>query len=282
MKKVYYILLMTAVSISFFDLLGQNRRPDYRSRYSGRNSQQYQQNTPSGKPNNTSAERRTAWRNLTEAEQLRVDNCRKAILQDDPSLLQKAMGDNFDLNITNSDDETLLYYAVKERRMNCLRFLLEKKANVNCPGKFGFSPLFLCSRDNDAKIADLLIRAGAKTFYKDKNSEWTVFHKAAAENMGLDTLTVLMREKSGLNIHDRQGRTPLHLAVSRSPRADFRIVEFLLKNGAEVNALDGHGRTPLDLTRQKDIVKLLIQYHGRSNKNNRSYSRSRRKSAKSK
>lgn len=204
---------------------------------------------------------------LTEAQKVQIDNCRKAVLQDDPNLLRIAMGKDFDINIKYTDGETLLKYAVKERKIKCIHYLLSLKPDVNGTDIMGLTPLFYCSRDKDADIAAILIDAGARTSIQDKTSRWTVFHKAAAENSGLDTLTVLMREKSGLNLHDRQGRTPLHLAVTRSPRVELQVVEFLLANGAKVNALDGKGRTALDLTRQKDIVDCLIRYHGRYNKN---------------
>ena len=270
MKHFFTILLMAAVIFSSTELYGQNRR-NSRSRFRTRNRSKSSGSFEQSFPQRSSQEKMdfssfAEPRPLTIAEKVRIDNCRRAILQDDVALLKRAMGDNFDINIRNSSEETLLFFAVRERKMNCAIFLLKNNADVNCPDKFGITPLFLCSRDNDVKFVKLLIAAGAKTSYKEKNSQWNVFHKASAENMGLDTLTELMRDKSGLNAHDRLGRTPLHLAVSRTPHAEIMIVEFLLRNGARVNALDGQGRTPLDLTKQKDIISILRRYDGFHNK----------------
>ena len=41
------------------------------------------------------------------------------------------------------------------------------------------------------------------------------------------------------------------------------MIEYLLRNGAEVNALDDNGCSPMDLTRQRDIVNCLLRYFGR-------------------
>jgi len=199
----------------------------------------------------------------TPAGKVQIDNCRKAILQDNPELLKQAMGDHFEVNLRDIKGETLLQYAVRERKIRSVEFLLSRNAEVNCQDRFGLSPLFLCSRDRDADFADILIRAGARTSLQDKVSGWNVFHKAAAENTGLRTLYVLMQEKSGLNQRDNQGKTPLHIAVSRTPHADVSIVDFLLRNGAEVNDLDNNGCSPMDLTRQRDIVNCLRRYFGR-------------------
>ena len=273
MKIGQLIMLTTAMLLITGELYGQKRKSSrWRNRSSSvrsseRSSTLQEQQAPLRyDPGNAFPKEQKP---LTAAQKVQIDNCRKAVLQDNPKLLQTAMGKDFDINIQHTDGETLLKYAVKERKMKCLHYLLSLKPDINCTDIQGLTPLFHCSRDKDADIAEILIRAGARTSIQDKTSRWTVFHKAAAENSGLDTLTVLMREKSGLNLHDRQGRTPLHLAVTRSPHAELQVVEFLLANGAKVNALDGKGRTALDLTRQKDIVDCLIRYHGRHNKRRR-------------
>ena len=214
-------------------------------------------------PNMSDSREPRRSQSFTPAGKVQIDNCRKSILQDDPELLRKAMGRNFNVNQRDIKGETLLQYAVRERKIRSVEFLMSRNAEVNCQDRFGLSPLFLCSRDRDADFADILIRAGAKTSLQEKVSGWNVFHKAAAENTGLRTLSVLMQEKSGLNQRDNQGKTPLHIAVSRTPHADVAIVEYLLKNGAEVNALDNNGCSPMDLTRQRDIVNCLRRYFGR-------------------
>ncbi|MFB0551948.1 MAG: ankyrin repeat domain-containing protein [Phycisphaerae bacterium] len=54
---------------------------------------------------------------------------------------------------------------------------------------------------------------------------------------------------------DRLGHTPLHRAARHGDKA---LVELLIANGAEVNAKDCVGRTPLALAGLKDVAEILI------------------------
>jgi ankyrin repeat protein/nucleoside phosphorylase len=66
------------------------------------------------------------------------------------------------------------------------------------------------------------------------------------------------------------GVTGLHLAAGSSAAAAARIVEWLLKNGADPNAQDKYGNTPLMeavLQRQTEIVRLLVDPRDRADVN---------------
>jgi len=66
--------------------------------------------------------------------------------------------------------------------------------------------------------------------------------------------------KDFVNMKDYRGVTPLMIAVMRSYED---IAEFLIKNGADVNAQNNAGATPLMyacLENNFDIVKLLVKY----------------------
>ena len=59
---------------------------------------------------------------------------------------------------------------------------------------------------------------------------------------------VLLHNKANPTEVNASGKTPLHLASARGCRG---IATLLLGHGADVNARDGEGRTPLDAVQEK-------------------------------
>ena len=74
----------------------------------------------------------------------------------------------------------------------------------------------------------------------------------------MQLLSYLIRAGSDVNLQDNDGGAVLHEV--RSPE----VTEFFLANGADVNVLDGKGRTPLDCANINgfDDIALLLQEHG--------------------
>ena len=70
----------------------------------------------------------------------------------------------------------------------------------------------------------------------------------------------LVKAGADVNRRDKDGKTPLMLAVQKETNAD--VIEALIRNGADVNARDNYGWTPLMLAAQQnrnpEITKLLL------------------------
>jgi ankyrin repeat protein len=108
-----------------------------------------------------------------------------------------------------------------------VRLLLDKGAIVNTKADYGYSALHAAAgrSDKDLKVVELLVARGAQI-----DAEWN-------------------------------GATPLHRAAWSG---NAQAAEFLISKGANVNAKDQRGRTPLAWAIEKgyDDVAELLRKHG--------------------
>jgi ankyrin repeat protein len=159
------------------------------------------------------------------------------------------------VNATAIDGSTPLHAAATHGHSDIAELLLTNKAQVNTRTNGGLTPLHLASLLDHRDVAVLLLDNQA-----DVNSKSGA--GVSDENgPAIHVLSVLLG--AGVTIaHTRSyggGATPLHLAALSGHKD---LAEILLAHGADVNAKDNSGKTPLQLAKRRKDVAGLLRLHG--------------------
>jgi ankyrin repeat protein len=64
----------------------------------------------------------------------------------------------FDVNATSMNGRNALHYAADYGQVEVVQLLLEKKANIDLPDKFGITPLLTAIYEGHVEVVDLLLK----------------------------------------------------------------------------------------------------------------------------
>ena len=154
-----------------------------------------------------------------------------AVIRNQTELVLSILERDVDINTKHDDNDdarwmhegyTALHYACHHRIGNMVHLLIGEGANMEITESTGMKPLHIASQKGYIDIIDILLKYGADINMK-KGYE--------GQDMG----------------NESPGATSLH-EVILDPEFitnKLEVVEFLLKNGADINALDDNGNTPL-------------------------------------
>jgi cytohesin len=138
-----------------------------------------------------------------------------------------------ELLISKGADISPLHFAIYMKDEVKARSLIEGGADVNKPTPYGTTPLDRAVFSGSRNIAELLIDKGADVNGKD-NWNWTVLHSAvySSEDVVIRTGVVRLLIARGANVNacDCGGRTPLSYAKNEGYT---NVVELLKKHGAK-------------------------------------------------
>jgi len=166
-----------------------------------------------------------------------------------------------------------IHYAALCKGPGPLKVLLDNNCNVNDREKNGFTPLIHACRAGRYENVKILLENQADPLARPGGGQCMGIHYACLRDTE-DNLKIvkLLLEKNPelIDINGKDRKTPLHFAVLYNC---YKIVEFLVKNGANLNKGDKYGRTPLLLSCKygnSKITKFLIDAGANINKTDNS------------
>ncbi len=178
-------------------------------------------------------------------------------------------------DIKRKDDSgrSLLHIAVFGGHLAEVMYFHDKGFPVNEMNELGEEPIFdaVINRAESRYILEYLISHGAKATEKTAQGYTPIM--SAAERGSAEAVRILIANGAVVRDADNEGGTPLHYAClgirdyyTDEPKNWEKTIGLLLGNGADVNALNSYGVTPLMCAADTDaprIVEMLIE-HGAS------------------
>ena len=122
---------------------------------------------------------------------------------------------------------------------------------MNQRNHFGRTPLHGAADEDRLEVVRLLLAKGADVYARDCRGSTPLI--AAAEFASLPVLELLVEAGADVATGNHYGRSALHNAAKRE---DPAVTKFMIAHGARLNQVCEYG-TPLDLTANSGIADVL-------------------------
>ena len=177
-------------------------------------------------------------------------------------LVQQLLARGVSATEETSDGRQTLLFAI-HADLALLRSLLDEGADPNLDTSQRFGPPFyeLLMRNPEIERVRLFLEYGADpTLLDDVNSNGV--HYFAYEGKDPDVLSLLVEKGADVNARDKWGETPLHNLLHVSDPS-LEVLHGLIKYGADVNIEDNEYQRPLyevALSGNVEAARLLLDY----------------------
>ena len=172
-----------------------------------------------------------------------------------------------DANIASADGNSPLHTAVSKGFFDITKLLVEKGSYVNLQNKEGRTPLFLSVKNKHEQLIKLLIEneADVRIGYKEnsterfylvrgKNRGRAAWHYIAGEQVNEpEIIDLLVKSGANVNAQDAEGFTPLHMAAIHG---NLKIVKKLVDLDADVNIVTTDGKNAAELAHLNEEMEI--------------------------
>jgi len=159
---------------------------------------------------------------------------------------------------TGREGITPLHNACWEANIDAVKMLLDQGADIGAKDNTGDTPLHNACSCRDVRVARELLKAGAAV-NAENNFRATPLHNACWHTTvnGLyprELVPLLLAAGANIDAVDCEGRSPLHIVSSSG---ETSIVLKLVNAGANLALADRNGHRAIDLATWPDIIALL-------------------------
>lgn len=173
-----------------------------------------------------------------------------AALANKADIIAYALTKGAQINAQANDKSTPLIVASQVGAKQSVSLLTEKGADINARMTGGFTALHLASQQGQTEVVKILIAAGAdKTLLSEpKGSGLQAIHLAALGGHA-GAMSALYKAGVSIDALSADKKTPLMIALSAKQE---KMANLIVNTGANVNAADAQGLTPLMLLASYD------------------------------
>ncbi len=157
-----------------------------------------------------------------------------------PDDLYKSLVVKQNASSIDSEGNTPLLVALKRNAsFERIQYIADMDSNVNARNRDGESALFVAVQRNNRKAGELLLSRNADIFAANTQNVSPLRESLESQNGSEQWLI----NSSTIAARDGSGNSVLHYAAEWSLPND--VMNFLIQKGADVNAVNGNGETPL-------------------------------------
>jgi ankyrin repeat protein len=164
--------------------------------------------------------------------------------------------------IDKSPASPLYYVALCGFHHLVERLITKYPQDVNASGGYYVRPLVAALAKEHFQTADLLRQNGANPHVRIGDDLISPLH-AAAYSENVKMVEKLIEYGADINAEDSLGRTPLYFASEHDNHGNCPVIRLLLELGANVNARAKDASTPLHVASRcgtLEVVRLMLEY----------------------
>lgn len=173
--------------------------------------------------------------------------------------VEKALEAGADVNTELGIDESTPLCIISEKDTSLApkiaQKILDAGADVNKCTTEGFTPLLLAAKYHRTGLVKVFLQAGADVNKATYDGNTALHVDAMYKETEITGL--LLDLGADANRINGAGETPLFQAVSKG---NVKKVKLLVEHGASINLKNEKNQAPMDLTRDREVIKFLNTY----------------------